>query len=244
MTKRKVIVKCVSELRSSRADAMRVRVRKMPRPIYVLIACEESGIECAAYRSLGAEAYHCDILTRQRGIERAWYINSDVTPLLCSGPHRFVTADGMHRQVPNWDLIIAHPPCTYLCRSSAVIMLRGGELNEPRFRKMIDARWFFQKCLNASAPYVAVENPVPLEMACLPEPTCYVDPSWFGDRFTKKTLYWLKGLPPLMPLIFHPHPTSLFSASRGRYRSKTSSYLAAEQSLQWMDAILSDFNCF
>lgn len=241
MTKRKVIVNSVNELRSSRADAMRTRVRRLNRPIYVLIACEESGIECAAYKQLGCEAYHCDVLPRVRGIDKSAYINADVTPLLKSGPHRFITADGMHRQVPAWDLIVAHPPCTYLCRSSAVIMLKGGELNVPRFRKMIDARRFFQKCLDASANYVCVENPVPLEMASLPQASCYVDPSWYGDRFTKKTLYWLKNLPPLLPLITHPHPKSLFAASRGRYRSKTSPYLAAEQALQWLDTILTDY---
>lgn len=242
MTKRKVILKCINELHQSRADAMRARVRRLPRPLYVLIACEESGIECAAYRDLGLMAFHCDVIPRQRGIVKPWYINSDVTPLLRGRPVRFVTADGIHRQVPGWDLVIAHPPCTYLCRMGSVHMLKGGVFNESRFRRMVDARLFFERCLRADADYVCVENPVPMEMACLPRPTTYVDPSQFGDRFTKKTLYWLKGLPPLIPSIFHPFPKSLVASSRGKYRSKTSPYLAIAQSLQWTEVLCDDFD--
>lgn len=240
MTKRKCISQCISDLIEDRAHGLRARLRELPRPLRVLIACEESGIECAAYRRLGCEAYHCDILPRQRGIDKSCFISGDVIPLLRPGFHRFVTVDGRPHYVPGWDLIVAHPPCTYLCRLSGVHMLRGGELNESRFRKMVEARLFFQRCLDADAYYLCVENPVPLEMACLPTPDTYVEPCWFGDRFTKKTCYWLKHLPPLTPEIVHPFPKSLVASSRGKYRSKTSVYLAAFQSIQWTEVILSD----
>lgn len=233
---------CISELASPRVHALRARTYSLPRPLYVLIACEESGIECAAYRALGCQAYSCDIVKAGRGHNSDWHIQRDVREVFNGGWFR--TQAGTSVEVPRWDLVISHPPCTYMARLSGIHMFKGGQLNEARFRRMIEARMFFHDCLYVQAPYVAVENPVPLECAALPRPTCYVDPSWFGDRFTKKTLYWLRNLPPVVPTIVHPHPTSLIKSTRGKYRSRTSRFLALAQSIQWTESILFDIDSF
>lgn len=240
MTKRKYIDKSISNLHTSRAHGLRARVREAGRLIYVLIACEESGIECEAFRNVGFEAYHCDVIKRHRGVRKDWMICQDVTPLLNGQQHTFRTLDGGVHLVPHWDLVVAHPPCTYLSRLGAQYMFPKGGFNEERFRLMVRARQFWHDCYYAKASYVCVENPVPLECAALPRPSCYVEPYWFGDCYTKKTLYWLRNLPPLMPLIFHPFPKSLVAASSKRYRSRTSAYIAAEMALQWGDYILNE----
>jgi hypothetical protein len=100
-------------------------------------------------------------------------------------------------------------------------------------KKMYEARTFFMDCLLADAPFVAVENPVPLKVANLPKPTCFVDPSWFGSRYTKKTLYWLNHLPPLVGQLFNPGASSLCAHRKGKYRSRTIPELAAAVAAQW-----------
>lgn len=105
---------------------------------------------------------------------------------------------------------------------------------------MEKARDFFFKCLNAKAQYVAVENPLPMARARLPRPSCYIQPSWFGVKYTKKTLYWLKGLPPLMPEVEHPKPRQFVRASRGIYRSRTFPAVAKAIAKQWSEYILDE----
>lgn len=101
-------------------------------------------------------------------------------------------------------------------------MVIHGELQKERYNKMLQARRFFLQCLNANiAHYVAVENPLPMARAQLPRPSCFIHPSWFGVKYTKKTLYWLKNLPPIMPTIEYPNPKCYVTASRGKYRSRT-----------------------
>lgn len=200
--------------------------------LYVLIACEESQAECAAFRALGHVAYSCDIVKVCRGGNPAWHICSDVRPYL-RGRTSFITQDGVSRNVPRWDLIIAHPPCTYLCRLSGVQLMKYGTIDYCRLAAMYRARQFFMECLAASAKYVAVENPVPMTRACLPRPTTYVCPSWFGDRYTKKTCYWLKNLPPLFAQVVNGDAKSLVRCTRGKYRSRTSKLLAAAIAYQW-----------
>lgn len=85
---------------------------------YVLIACEESQTECIAFRQAGAAAFSCDIKACS-GNHPEWHIRDDVTPFL-KGRRYFKTCDGVEHHVPQWDLIIAHPPCTYLARSGFV----------------------------------------------------------------------------------------------------------------------------
>ena len=164
------------------------QARIRPQDINVLIACEESQAECQAFRARGFNAYSCDIQPVRRGMNPDWHIQSNVTPLL-AGETSFVTQAGEVKSVHSWHLIIAHPPCTYLCKLSSVHMVQHGVLNQERFRKMQDAAKFFRICLNAKANFVAVENPIPMARAGLPRPNCFIQPSWFGVKYTKKTLY-------------------------------------------------------
>ena len=92
-----------------------------PENINVLIACEESQAECLAFRQLGFNAYSCDIqLCKFRG-KIQYHIPADVTPLL-EGKTTFMTQDGVNHRLKEWHLIIAHPPCTYLCKVGSVHM--------------------------------------------------------------------------------------------------------------------------
>lgn len=207
----------------------------------VLIACEESQAECRAFRALGHHAYSCDIQPCRKGGRQDWHIKGDVTPYL-DGVTQFYTMDGKHHHLSRWHLIIAHPPCTYLCKVSSVWMRRNGEIDPERYAKMQAGREFFFKCLDAKAPYVAVENPLPMAIAQLPPPSCYLDPSWFGVKYTKKTLFWLKGLPPIMPIIINPDAKCYVSASRGKYRSRTFPQVAMAIAAQWSEVCVRELN--
>lgn len=211
------------------------------RKLYVLIACEESQAECKAFRDLGHIAYSCDIQPCRPTGNPYWHIQADVTNLL-HGDTAFRVQAGFLRCVPRWDLIIAHPPCTYLCKVSSVHMVQRGQVNPVRYKQMLQAREFFFECLNADAPYVAVENPLPMARAQLPRPSCFIHPSWFGVKYTKKTLYWLKNLPPIMPEVEHPHPKEFVRASRGKYRSRTFPEVARAIARQWSAYILDDLD--
>lgn len=138
--------------------------RTQPSNINVLIACEESQAECKAFRDLGYNAFSCDIQPCRKGANTAWHIQADVTPYL-QGKLDFTTSDASSRHVSQWHLIIAHPPCTYLCKVGAVHMVQNGIINFDRYRKMMHARDFFFQYLDAQANFVAVENPLPMERA-------------------------------------------------------------------------------
>lgn len=205
----------------------------------VLIACEESQAECSAFRALGHNAYSCDLQNCRPSGNPKWHIPGDVLPLL-DGCEYFVTQDGRPHHVTHWHLIIAHPPCTYLCKVSSVWMHDGRGIVLERYYRMKMARDFFFRCLRAKADYVAVENPLPMAIAQLPPPSCFIQPSWFGVKYTKKTLYWLRGLPPIMPEIEHPSPRQFVRASRGKYRSRTFPEVAQAIAKQWSSYILDE----
>lgn len=220
------------------------------KQLKVLIACEESQAECAAWRALGHEAYSCDIKRCRPNMHPEWHIQGDVTDLL-DGVKTFYTQDNQRHRVDSWHLIIAHPPCTYLCKQGSYWMyytnrqngMHFEKLSEPnpeRFSKMLLARSFFFRCLNANAPYVAVENPLPMALAQLPKPSFFIQPSWFGVKYTKKTLYWVKNLPPIMPEIEYPNPKQFVRSSRGHYRSRTFPEVANAIARQWSQYILDE----
>lgn len=209
--------------------------RLTARRCNVLIACEESQAEMMAFLERGFNVYSCDLQKARYRADR--HILGDVTPLL-SGQTRFRTQDGKRHQVSRWHLIIAHPPCTYLCKVGSVHMMINGVLQRDRYLKMREARYFFLLCLHAQADYVAVENPLPMARAELPQPTCYIHPSWFGVKYTKKTLFWLRNLPPLFAEIDHPKPKCFVRASRGKYRSRTFPEVARAIAKQWGDYVL------
>lgn len=208
-----------------------------PSRINVLIACEESQAETMAFRDLGFNAFSCDIKPARKGTPKEWHIIGDVRPYL-NGRAWFVTENGKRHRLKKWHLIIAHPPCTYICKMGSVWMWNKGKLNQQRYTQMQDAVSFFYECLNASAQFVAVENPIPMKRAKLPRPTCYADPSWFGVKYTKKTLYWLRNLPPLLPTIINPNTKSFVRSSRGHYRSRTFPEMAKAIANQWGDYVL------
>lgn len=210
-----------------------------PMRLHVLVACEESQAITAEFRRLGHIAYSCDLQPVKPHGNPYWHIKGDVTPLL-DGDTAFNVQAGFLRCVPRWDLIIAHPPCTYLCKVSSVYMVMDGVLQLDRYERMIQAREFFMRCLNAQAPYVAVENPLPMARARLPKPSCFIEPWWFGVKYSKKTLWWLKNLPPLWPTVSNAHHHCFVRASRGKYRARTFPEVARAVAEQWSAYIIDD----
>lgn len=194
-----------------------------------------------AFRELGHEAYSCDLQPCRKGGHPEWHIQGDVSPLL-EGCQYFLTQNGEAHFVESWHLIIAHPPCTYLCKVGSPWMRQQGEINDVRYAQMKLARHFFFKCLNAKAPFVAVENPLPMAIAELPQPSCYIQPAWFGVKYTKKTLYWLRNLPPIWPEKEHPMPKCFVRASRGKYRARTFPQVATAIAHQWSEFIITELN--
>ena len=163
----------------------------------VLIACEESQTVCKAFREKGHEAYSCDIVDCSGG-HLEWHIKQDVIPLL-NGNCEFKTCDAItHKIEGKWDLIIAHPPCTYMSKAGARWMYpKAGEISQERFRLAMAAKDFFNKIINADCKRITVENPVPLKVVGLPIPTQKIQPYQFGHPYSKCTCLWLKGLPKL-----------------------------------------------
>lgn len=211
----------------------------MRKKLNVLIACEESQAECNAFRALGHRAFSCDLQPARKGTPLSTHIIADCRTIW-NCPATFMTEDNKRHRVAQWDLIICHPPCTYLCKVSSVHMVINGILDKTRFKKMLEARDFFFECLNAPAKYVAVENPLFMARAELPPPTTYIQPFWFGVKYSKKTLYWLKNLPPIMPTKLNPNYKCFVTASRGKYRSRTFPEVAAAIAQQWSAYILAD----
>ena len=207
-----------------------------PSQISILIACEESQSITKAFRYRGYNAYSCDIKPCS-GRHPEWHILGDCIPYL-NGETNFTTETGERCTVDRWTLIIAHPPCTYLCKVSSVHMIKDGRVNEARFKLMIEAREFFYRCLNASADFVAVENPLPMARAGLPRPSFYLQPFWFGVKYSKKTLFWVRNLPPIMPTIINPDFKCFVTSSRSFYRARTFPQVAAAIADQWGKYIL------
>lgn len=171
----------------------------------VLVACEESQAVCQAFRDVGADAYSCDVIPCSGG-HPEWHIKDDVLNIMtpnvfdCNDYLGFKTEDGVfHYYDGGWDLIVAHPPCTYLSNAGACRLYpQKGVLDVERYRKGLEAKEFFMKMLNAPCPHVAVENPMPSRIFDLPPHTQEIQPWMFGHPYTKKTRLWLRGLPPLM----------------------------------------------
>lgn len=168
----------------------------------VLIACEESQAVCIAFRAKGHEAYSADIQDCSGG-HPEWHVKGDVLPII-NGNVDFVTMDGTaHRIDGKWDLLIAHPPCTYLSNIGAARLYKKiGEksyVELERLNKGFDAKEFFLKFLNASIDKIAVENPIPSGVYRLPKYSQVIQPYEYGHPYSKKTCLWLKGLPKLQP---------------------------------------------
>lgn len=199
----------------------------------ILIACEESQRICAAFRKKGHEAYSCDLQDCTGG-HPEWHIKADALEIIKI----------------KWDMIIAHPPCTYMSNAGARHMYHpAGVLDLERYKKAMDAKEFFMNFYNCDCEKVVIENPLPLKCIELPKPTQIIQPYQFGEPYSKKTLLWIKGLPPLIPteiMAEHkpwlPSNTSGFAKGKGGSRgiahnakeaSKTFEGIARAMAEQW-----------
>ena len=165
----------------------------------ILVACEESQAVTKELRRLGHEAYSCDLIECSGG-HPEWHIQGDALDLLKG--HTFLfpqDKSAPHSYVEKWDMIIAHPPCTYLSNAGARWLYAGKKLNEERYQLGLKAKAFFLEFLNADCPRIAVENPIPSSVYELPAYTQIVQPYEYGHPWSKKTCLWLKGLEPLKP---------------------------------------------
>lgn len=177
----------------------------------ILIACEESQTVCKEFRKLGHEAYSCDIIECSGG-HPEWHIQGDVLPLL-NGNCEFWTKDkdgngvSFHYIMCKWDMIIAHPPCTYLTVTGNrwFNVERYREKAIQRHKDREKAIGFFKAIANADCPRIAIENPVGVMSTRFRKPDQIIQPWQFAlteDENTEKaTCLWLKGLDPLIPKI-------------------------------------------
>lgn len=158
----------------------------------ILVACEESQRVCMAFRDEGFEAYSCDLIECSGG-HPEWHIQGDVLPLL-NGNCRFTTMDGVEHVLDGrWEMIVAHPPCTFLTGA--------GACNIPKHPERIElghqAARFFMTILSADCERIVVENPPPMKRFGLPEYSQISRPWMFGDSNNKAICLWLKGVRPL-----------------------------------------------
>lgn len=228
----------------------------------VLVACEESQEVCKAFRAKGHEAYSCDIQECSGG-HPEWHIKGDalevlnpVTKFDFNDYIVFETMDGEEHWIEDkWDLIIVHPPCTYMSKAGARWMFpKAGEIDWDRYALAMEAKEFFMTFYNCECEKVVIENPVPLKCVELPEPTQKIQPYEFDDKnehpYSKATLLWIKGVPKLRPTTprnkpigtWMPSNTGGFSRGQGGGRgiahdkktaSKTFSGIARAMAEQW-----------
>ncbi|MBQ1790784.1 MAG: hypothetical protein II008_11425 [Oscillospiraceae bacterium] len=195
----------------------------------VLIACEESQTVCKAFRKRGHEAYSCDIQDCSGG-RPEWHIKGDVLPLLSQ----------------DWDLIIAHPPCTDLAVSGARWFEEKRKTGQQQ--KSVE---FFMRFTETCCEKVAIENPVGIMSSYYRKPDQIIQPYMFGEPYEKKTCLWLKNLPKLVPTEIVEPPERvkyesgrtlpkwyaecwhLSPEERSRIRSKTFDGIAKAMAEQW-----------
>jgi hypothetical protein len=148
----------------------------------ILVACEESQTITKEFRALGHEAYSCDILPCSGG-HPEWHLQGDVFNFVNQG----------------WDLMVAHPPCTYLSVSGARHMYnKDGSINQDRAKNQLEALNFVQKLMDVDIPRIAIENPISVISSKIRKPDQIIQPYMFGDKASKSTCLWLKNLPKLV----------------------------------------------
>jgi hypothetical protein len=189
----------------------------------VLVACESSGRVREAFRRRGHDAWSNDIEDAEDG--SPFHLKMDARQALARA---------------KWDLLIAHPPCTYICNSGAHWLGR----RPGRVDQMREAAAFFRLLLDADVPRVCIENPTPTKKAGLPPYNQAIQPWWFGDDASKRTCLWLKNLPPLRatdPLVKARYANQTASgqnnlgpsADRAKERSRTYPGIANAFAEQW-----------
>ncbi len=180
----------------------------------VLIACEFSGVVRRAFRRAGHDAWSCDLLPAEDSSD--YHFQGDIREIL---------------QDPTWDLMIAHPPCTYLAVS-------GARWWAQRRLEQITALDFVRILMNAPAFRIAIENPIGYISTAIRKPDQIIQPWQFGHGETKATCLWLKHLPPLKPTkIVEGREARIHrmapSPHRWRERSRTYEGIAAAMAEQW-----------
>ena len=234
----------------------------------ILVACEESQRVCQAFRDRGHEAYSCDII-EPSGNHPEWHILGDVRNIL--NPTEYVSCDGLeqysgisfetmdkkyHWINGLWDMIIGHPPCTYLSNAGACRLYpKKGQLNKERYEKGLKAKELFMDIYNADCDKICIENPIPSKVFNMPPYTQIIQPYEYGEPYSKKTCLWLKGLPKLQPTNvlkdFKPYVSCGTSHNKGnpdkagvsraggaaKIRSKTFPGIAKAFAAQWSDDI-------
>ena len=223
----------------------------------VLVACEESQRVCAAFREKGHNAFSCDILPCSGG-HPEWHVQGDVLKIL--NPYElpfggqvieFRTMDGTDYVIEKWDLIIAHPPCTYLTLAgNKWFKTEFADRFPDRQKQRKEAVDFFMAIANADCDRIAIENPVGVMSSQWRKPDQYIEPYMFGDPEKKKTGLWLKGLPLLKPTNivepviihcksganeprWHMATVHLPKEERSRVRSQTFTGIAKAFAEQW-----------
>ena len=216
----------------------------------VLIACEESQRVCKAFRERGHRAFSADIQECSGG-HPEWHILGDVLPLLNGNCEFMLQNRERERQEGRWDLIIAHPPCTYITNAGARWLYKGKQLNTERYIQGLEGSIFLLKMLSADCDKVVVENPMPSKVFQLPDYTQVIQPYEYGEPWSKKTCLWIRGLEPLKPTNilkdYKPycssgsysgsHDPKFKGASRAggaaKMRSKTFEGIARAMAEQW-----------
>ena len=189
----------------------------------ILVACEYSGIVRDAFVAKGHNAWSCDILPTE---SLGNHIQGDVLKYLDKG----------------WDLMIAHPPCTYLSNAGARYLYPKGNLNKDRYKLGLKAKEFFMALYNSPINKICVENPISSRIFALPKHTQTIQPYEYGHPVQKKTCLWLKNLPQLKPtnIIYERQSTKIAGnwfnkggKDRQKNRSKFFNGFAEAMANQW-----------
>lgn len=234
-----------------------VESKKQPHEINVLIACEESQRVCAAFRERGFNAYSCD-LQECSGGHPEWHIRDDALETLRGGDIK--TMDFVVHYIPKWDLVIAHPPCTYLSNAGACRLYpQKGQLDKDRYIKGLKGKQFFMTFWLygwLQCGRICIENPVPSKIYELPEKSQVIQPFEFKEPFSKKTYLWNFGVPNLIPTgildDYKPYVSCGTSTNKGnpdkagysrkggaqKSRSKTFPGIAKAMAEQWGDYLM------
>jgi hypothetical protein len=204
----------------------------------ILVACEFSGVVRDAFRQKGHDAWSCDVLPTEA--DPAYHIQCDVLEILDQG----------------WDMMIAHPPCTYLT-------VAGNKWFKPEYRErfpnrvleMKNAAKFFMRLVNAPIDKIAIENPIGRMSSIYRKPDQIIQPYQFGHPVRKATCLWLKNLPELKPTNIVSFELDVFSSGksqskwhtetghikdkteRSKIRSRTFPGIAEAMADQWGNAI-------
>ena len=158
----------------------------------ILIACEYSGTVRDAFAAKGHDVWSCDILPTE-------------------SPGNHFQGDVIEHLDKGWDLMIAHPPCTYLSNAGARFLYPKSKLNEERYKLGLKAKEFFMALYNAPINKICVENPISSKIFALPKYSQIIQPYEYGHPIQKRTCLWLKNLSQLQPtnIIFKRQSTKI-----------------------------------